>query len=89
MIGATTPSVALSVTGVGLIVVSISAEIACFLSLGTKVLHKLIINKLSKYEKLYEKDQQTNKSFDELYRKSLKGNVLDKIEYESLGIFFT
>ena len=58
-------------------------------SLGNKVLHKLDINKYNKYKKQYERDQQTIKSFDELYRKSLQDNVIDKTEYESLCNVFT
>ena len=61
---ATSTSITLSVTGVGLIVLPISTGIACTISLGNKVLHKLIINKHNKYKKLYEKNQQTIKSFD-------------------------
>ena len=87
--GATSTSITLSVTGVGLIILPISAGISCALSLGNKVLHKLIINKYNKYEKLYERDQQTIKSFDKLYRKSLQDNVIDKNEYESLYNIFT
>ena len=41
-----------------------------------------------KYKKLYEKDQQTIKSFDKLYRKSLQDNMIDKSEYEILCNFF-
>ena len=41
-IGATTKSVTLSVTGVGLIVVPNSAGVACGLSLANKVLPKMI-----------------------------------------------
>ena len=67
----------------------ISAGIACGLSIGNKVLHKLIINKYNKYKKQYERDQNTIKSFDKLYRKSLQDNVIDKTEYESLCIIFT
>ena len=66
-----------------------SAGIACFFSLGKKVLHKLIINKSNKYEKQYERGQQTIKTFDKLYRKSLQDNVIDKTEYESLCNIFT
>ena len=54
-----------------------------------KVLHKIIIKKYNKYKKHYEKDQQTIKSFDKLYRKSLQDNVLDGNEYESLCNIFT
>ena len=89
IIGATSTSITLSVTGIGLIVVPISAGIACTLSLGNKVLHKLIINKYNKYKKLYERDQNSIKSFDKLYRKSLQDNVIDKTEYESLCNIFT
>ena len=89
IIGATSTSITLSVTGIGLIVLPISAGIACALSLANKVLHKLIINKYNKYKKLYERDQQTIKSFDKLYRKSLQDNVIDKTEYESLCNVFT
>ena len=84
IIGATSTSITLSVTGFGLIILPISAGIACGLSLGNKVLHKLIINKYNKYKKQYERDQQTIKSFDKLYRKSLQDNIIDKTEYESL-----
>ena len=89
IIGATSTSITLSITGIVLILLPISTAIACTLSLGNKVLHKLIINKYNKYKKQYERDQQTIKSFDKLYRKSLQDNVIDKIEYESLCKNFT
>ena len=89
IIAAMSTSITLSITGFGLIVLPISVGIACGLSLGNKVLHKLIINKHNKYKKLYERDQQTLKSFDKLYRKSLQDNVIDKTEYESLCNIFT
>ena len=40
VIGATSTSIFLSITGNGLIILPISAGIACTLSLGNKVLHK-------------------------------------------------
>ena len=89
IIGATSTSITLSITGKGLIILPISAGIACILSLGNKVLHKLIINKYNKYKKQYERDQQTIKSFDKLYRKSLQDNLIDKTEYDSLCNIFT
>ena len=88
IIGATSTSITLSVTGVGLIILPISAGIACALSLGNKILHKIIISKYNKYKKLYERDQNTIKSFNKLYRKSLQDNVIDKTEYESLCNIF-
>ena len=89
IIAATSTSITLSFTGVGLIILPISAGNACTLSLGNKVLHKLIIKKYNKYKKQYERDQQTIKSFDKFYRKSLQDNIIDKNEYESLCNIFT
>ena len=78
IIGATATSITLSVTGIGLIVLPISAGIACAISLGNKILHKLIINNYNKYKKQYERDQNTIKYFDKLYRKPLQDNVIDE-----------
>ena len=89
IIGATSTSITLSITGIGLIVLPISAGIACTLSLGNKILHKLIINKYNKDKKQYERDQNTIKSFDKIYRKSLQDNITDKTEYDSLCNLFT
>ena len=89
IIAATSTLITLSITGIGLIILPISAGIACGLSLGNKVLHKLFINKYNKYKKQYEKDQNTIKSFDKLYRKSLQDNIIDKTEYESLCNIFS
>ena len=49
IIRATSTSITLSITGIGLIILPISAGIACSLSLGNKVLHKLIIKKYNVY----------------------------------------
>ena len=66
----------------------ISAGIACGLSLGNKVIHKLILNKYIKYNKQHGRDQQTIKAFDKLYRKSLQDNIINKTEYETLCSIF-
>ena len=89
IIGATSTSITLSITGIGLIILPISAGIDCTLSLGNKVLHKLIMNKYNKYKKQYERDQRTIKSFDKLYRKSLQDSVIDKTENDRLCNIFT
>ena len=60
IIGTTSTSITLSITGIGLIILPISAGIACTLSLGNKVLHKLIINKHNKYKKQYEINKLSN-----------------------------
>ena len=79
----------LSITGVGLIILPISAGIACSLSIGNKVLHKFFINNNKKYKKQYERDKQTIKYFDKLYRKSLQDSIIDKNECESQCNIFT
>ena len=89
LIGATSTSITLSVTGIGLIILRISAGIACALSLCNKVLHKLIMNKYNKYKKTIWKRPTAIKYFYKLYRKSLQDNVIDKTEYESLINIFT
>ena len=85
IIGATSTSISLSITGAGLIIL----PIACTLSLGNKVLHKLFTNKYNNYKNQYERDQQTIKSFDKLYRKSLHDNIIEKTEYEGFCNIFT
>ena len=87
IVGATSNSITLSVTGFGLGFLRLSAGIACTLSLGNKVLHEIIINKYNKYKKQYERDQQTIKSFDELYTKSLQDNVIKKMIMKVYVIF--
>ena len=89
IIGATSTSKTLSVTGIGLNILPILAGIACTLSLGIKVLHKLIRNKYNKYKKQYERHQNTIKFFDKFHRKTLQDNLIDKTEYESLCNIFT
>ena len=86
IIATTSTSINLSITGIGSIILPISAGNACTISLGNEVLHKFILNKYNKCKKQY---QQTIKSFDKLYRKSLQDNVIDKTEYDSLCKVFT
>ena len=45
---------------------------------------EIIIKKYNKYKKQYEKDQQTIKSIDKLYTKSLQYTLIDKNEHDSL-----
>ena len=61
-------SITLSHTGIGLIVTRISNATASGLSIANKVLYEIIINKYNNYKKHYEKDQQTIKSFEKVYR---------------------
>ena len=59
IIPTTSSSITFSLTGIGLIAISISNATACGLSIVNKVLYELGINKYNKYKKQYEKDQQT------------------------------
>ena len=69
-IATTSGLITLSLAGIGLIVILIPSGIACGLTISNKVLYATSINKSNKYRKQYEKDQQTFKSFDKLYRKT-------------------
>ena len=89
IIGATSTSKTLSITGIGLTVLPISAGFLCTLSLGNKVLNFIIINKYNEYKKRFQKGQQTIKSSNKLYKKFLQDNIFDKNEYESLCNFVT
>ena len=60
IIGAMSTSITLSVTGVGLIISPISAGIACTLSLGNKVLHKLKINTINTKNNMKKINKQFN-----------------------------
>ena len=75
IIATTSSSITLSLTGFDLIVIPISTATAGGLSIGNKVKYEVILNKYNKYKKQYERDQQTMKPFDKLYRKSLQDNV--------------
>ena len=68
-------------------ILPISAEIVCDLSLGNKILPKIIIIKYNKYKKPYRKKQETIKFFDNFYRKSFQDTVIDKI-YMNLFVIF-
>ena len=66
----TATSITLSPTGIGLIAILISTATSCGLSIGNKTLYEIDMHKYNEYKKQYEKDQQTIKLFDRLYRKS-------------------
>ena len=70
--------------GIGLIAILLSSCIACGLTISYKVIHEVVLQKYNKYKKRYEKDQQTIKPFDILYRNSLQNKIIDEKEYESL-----
>ena len=71
-----------------MIVIQVSTGIACGLTLAKKNLYEIITKKY-KYQKKFEKAQQTTNSFDKLYRKCLQDNVTDKKKYDPLCNIFT
>ena len=76
----------MSLTG---IVILISTASARALSNGNKTVDEIVMQKLKKFKKNYDRDMETIKSFDNLYRKILQDNIVDNNEYESLCKKFT
>ena len=68
----------------GSIVAPFSAGIAFASALVFEVIPKIIFKSYNRHKKQYDKDLQTVKFFDNLYRKSLPVNLIDKKGYESL-----
>ena len=89
IIATTSSSITLSLAGIGLIAIPISSSVACGLINSNKVLNEIIVQKYNKYNKEYEKNQQTIKSFDKIHRKYLQDNAINESEYESLCNIFT
>ena len=79
----TSTSVSLSVGGIGLIVTPSLTGVGCGLTISNKVIYEIVLQNYNKHNKLYERAEQTVKSFDKLCRKCLQDNVIDKKEYES------
>ena len=89
LIATTSTSNTLSLTAIGLLAIPTSTATACGLSIGNKIFQEVILNEYNQHKKHNENDQQAIKSFNRLYRKSLKDKVIDKSEYESLYNMFT
>ena len=88
-IATTTSSITLTLTGNGLIAKPISTATACGLSIGNKITYEIIMQKYNNYQNRYKKDKKVVKSFDNLYKKYLKDNVIDKTDFEYLCNIFT
>ena len=71
-----------------MIILTLPAGFACTLFSRNKVKGKMIKKKQNKYKRQVQKDQQTIKSFDKLYRKSSQDHVYDKDENQSLCNIF-
>ena len=76
-IATTSSCVTLSINGNGLKGIPKTSGTACGLSICKKVIYEITMNKYNKHKKQFEKDQQTIKSFDKLYKKtSLEDNII-------------
>ena len=64
-------SITLPLSGIGLVVILISTGIACGLISSKKVIYEIVMQKYKKYRKQYQKDQQTENSFDKFYKKKV------------------
>ena len=85
----TSSSITLSQTEIGFLFTHKSISIVFALSFSNKLVCGLITQKYQKCRKQYEKDQETKKSFDKLYRRFLQDKIIDKNEYERLYNSFT
>ena len=70
-----------------MIAIPTSTATAFGLSFGNKAVHEMNKNKSIKHKKRYELDQQTIKSIDKYYIKTLQQKIIDKSEDESLCNF--
>ena len=90
IIATTSSSITLSLTGIGLIVIAISTGIARALAISNKVYYEIVMQKYSEHKDNIksQRDQQTIKSTDKFYRKSLQNNMIDKSEKNSMYYFY-
>ena len=81
VIGTTSTSVTLSITGVGIIVVPIAAGVGCATGILVKICSSYLKKKEQNYKLKYAFIQQTLDNFRQLYTASLKDNYVDEKEY--------
>ena len=81
IIGATSASVTLSITGVGIIVVPITAGFGCATGILVKICSSYLKKKEQNYKLKYAFIQKTLDDFRQLFITSLKDNDLDEKEY--------
>ena len=53
-------------------------------SIGNREIHEIGMQKFNEYTKQYEKDQQSNKSFDKVYKKKLQDILIDENFFQKL-----
>ena len=82
VIGTTSTSVTLSITGVGIIVVPITAGVGCATGILVKICSSYLKKKEQNYKLNYAIIQKTLDDFRQLYITSLKDNLIDEKEYQ-------
>ena len=81
VIGTTSASISLSITGVGIIVVPIAAGVGCTSGILVKICSSYLKKKEQNYKLKYTIIQKTLDDFRQLYVASLKDNCIDEKEY--------
>ena len=81
VIGTTSASISLSITGVGIIVVPIAAGVGCTTGILVKICSSYLKKKEQNYKLKYTIIQKTLDNFRQLYVTSLKDNHIDEKEY--------
>ena len=81
VIGTTSASISLSITGVGIIVVPIAAGVGCTTGVLVKICSSYLKKKEQNYKLKYTIIQKTLDDFRQLYVASLKDNHIDEKEY--------
>ena len=81
VIGTTSVSISLSITGVGIIVVPIAAGVGCTTGILVKICSGYLKKKEQNYKLKYTIIQKTLDDFRQLYVTSLKDNHIDEKEY--------
>ena len=82
IIGTTSASVTLSITGVGIIVVPITAGVGCATGILVKICSRYLKKKEQNYKLKYTILQKTLDDFRQLFTTSLKDNHIDEKEYD-------
>ena len=82
VIGTTSASISLSITGVGIIVVPITAGVGCATGILVKLCSSYLKKKEQNYKLKYTIIQKTLDDFRQLYITSLKDNHIDEKEYQ-------
>ena len=82
IIGTTSTSVTLSITGVGIIVLPITAKVGCATGILVKICSSYLKKKEQNYKLKYTIIQKTLDDFRQLFTTSLKDDHIDEKEYD-------